>query len=74
MIKSLLKKISRIIYKIYRVFYLLTPEEFQNPSSKFGIYKLLENQKDEEIFETLSSQIKKSVIFKGENYEKKNMR
>ncbi len=67
-LKTILKKISRIIYKSYRFLYLLKPEEFNNPN-QFGIYKLLENQKDKEIFDTLSSQIKKSVIFKGENYE-----
>ena len=56
--------IAKILQKISRIIYFLTPQEFiKKDSSNFGIIKLLNDEKDKEVFEILSKEIKNSVPF-----------
>ena len=56
--------IGKILQKISRIIYFLTPQEFRNKdSSRFGIIKLLNDEINKEVFEILSKEIKNSVPF-----------
>jgi hypothetical protein len=62
-IKLFLKKVSRLIYYIYRVLYYITPDEIKY---KIGISKLklkLENKLLEETYDYFKKHFEKSIIF-----------